>query len=266
MKKIYLMFAAAILYSCMFSSCSKPEERITGEAEAAEIDVGVKIPGRLAAIMVHEGESVRKGQNLAMLESKEIDAKKKTAEAALKEAKEQFDFAGKSYARVKSLFEKGVLSRQQYDETKYKHEAARQKAEAMQGTVNEVNAYYEELYLKSPIDGEVTGIISRAGEIVSAGYPVLTVMDTSDKWITFNLREDKLPGIKKGDVLEAEIPALGKKMPVRVFYISALGAFAKWKATDELGSFDLKTFEVRARPEEPDENLRPGMSAFIRKN
>ena len=91
-------------------------------------------------------------------------------------------------------------------------------------------------------------------------------MDPSDKWITFNLREDKLPGLKKGDDVEAEIPALGVKIRAKVFYISALGAFAKWKATDELGSFDLKTFEVRARPENTMEDLRPGMSVFIQKN
>ena len=265
MNKIYL-FCAAMLFAGAFSACSKNAERITGEAEAADIDVGVKVPGRLAEIFVHEGDAVKKGDKLAMLESKELDAKKKTAEAALKEAKEQFDFAGKSYNRVKTLFEKGVLPKQQYDETKYKYEAARQKVEAMQGTMNEVNAYYDELYLKAPIDGEVTGIISRAGEIVAAGYPVLTLMDPADKWIVFNLREDKLPGLKKGDTVEAEIPALGKKIPMKITYISALGAFAKWKATDELGTFDLKTFEVRAKADTPMDDIRPGMTAFIRKN
>ena len=264
MRKIYLLCAAALIAGT-FTACSKPADRITGEAEAAEIDVGVKVPGRLAEIFVHEGDTVKKGDKLAMLESKELDAKKKTAEAALKEAKEQFDFAGKSFNRVKNLFQTGVLPKQQYDETKYKYEAARQKVEAVQGTVNEVNAYYDELYLKAPIDGEVTGIISRAGEIVAAGYPVLTLMDPSDKWITFNLREDKLTGLKKGDIVEAEIPALGVKTQAKVFYISALGAFAKWKATDELGSFDLKTFEVRVRLENDMADLRPGMSAFISK-
>lgn len=264
MNRFYIMCVAAMI-ATLLSGCSKPAERITGEAEAAEIDVGVKVPGRLAEIYVHEGDSVKKGDNLAMLESKELDAKKKTAEAALKEAREQFDFAGKSYNRVKNLFEKGVLPKQQYDETKYKYEAARQKVEAMQGTMNEVNAYYEELYLKAPIDGEVTSIISRAGEIVAAGYPVLTLMDPSDKWVVFNLREDKLPGLKKGDLVEAEFPALGKKIQMKITYISALGAFAKWKATDELGTFDLKTFEVRAKADSAMDEIRPGMTAFIRR-
>ncbi|MBP5286364.1 MAG: efflux RND transporter periplasmic adaptor subunit [Elusimicrobiales bacterium] len=265
MKKI-MLFLIPLILLLPFCGCSPQKERITGEVEAAETDVGVKVPGRLEALFVREGDSVKKGQKLAALESKELAAKKKTAEAALKEAKEQFDFASKSYNRVKNLFDTGVLPRQQYDETKYKYEAARQKVEATQGVLNEVNAYFEELYLKAPIDGEVTGIISRAGEIVASGYPVLTLMDTSDKWITFNLREDKLPGLKKGDYVDAEIPALGVRIRAKVFYISALGAFAKWKATDELGSFDLKTFEVRARPENTMEDLRPGMSVFIQKN
>lgn len=262
MKNIFLLLMS-VLFCTLCCACSKPAERITGEAEAAEIDVGVKVPGRLAELFVREGDIVKKGQKLAKLESKEIDAKKKTAEAALKEAEEQFAFAGKSYNRVKSLYEKGVLPKQQYDETNYKYEAARQKVEATKGILNEVKAYYDELYLKAPIDGEVTSVISRAGEIVSAGYPVLTIMDPSDKWIVFNLREDKLKGLKKGDMLLAEIPALNKKTNLKVFYISALGAFAKWKATDELGSFDLKTFEARARTEQPLDDLRPGMTVFI---
>lgn len=258
-----LFCISMVLSLAVLCACAKTQERITGEAEAAEIDVGVKIAGRLAAIYVKEGNTVAKGQKLAALESKELAAKKKTAEAALKEAKEQFDFASKSYIRIKNLYETGVLPKQQYDETKYKYEAAKQKVEATKGILNEVDAYYEDLYLKSPIDGEVTEIISREGEIVAAGYPVITLINPSDKWLVFNIREDMLAGLEKGTELQAEIPALSKTVPVKISYISALGAFAKWKATDELGSFDLKTFEIRARTQAPLAELRPGMTAYI---
>lgn len=263
MKKINL--AVCLLLAVFNLGCSKQTERITGEAEAAEIDVSVKTPGRIASILVREGDSVKKGQRLAYMESKELSAKMETAGAAVKEAKEQFDFASKSYSRMSNLFKTGVVPRQQFDEVNYKYEAARQKVTATQGVLNEVQAYYDELFIKAPIDGEIVEVISREGEIVSAGYPVFTMINPKDQWVVFNLREDKLVGIKKGDVMNVEFPALGKTFPMKVSYISALGAFAKWKATNELGSFDLKTFEVRARSDEPIPDVRPGMTAFITK-
>jgi HlyD family secretion protein len=48
-----------------------------------------------------------------------------------------------------------------------------------------------------------------------------------------------------------------------VYYISPLGSFATWRATRETGGFDVRTFEVRARPSKPIDGLRPGMSALI---
>ena len=141
---------------------------------------------------------MRRDQRIGYLESKELDAKLKTVQAALAEANQQFDFATKSYERVKNLFETGVVPKQQYDEAKYKYEASRQKVKATEGQLNEVQAYFDELFIKSPIDGEVVQNVSREGEIVSPGYPIFTVLNLSDQWVVFNLREDKLPAIKKG--------------------------------------------------------------------
>ena len=258
-----LTIALCLALGCAAGCSREKSQPVTGEAEAAEIDVGVKTPGRISKVLVNEGDSVKKGQRLAYMESKELDAKMTAVQAALTEAREQFDFASKTYDRVKNLFDTGVVPKQQYDEAKYKYEAARQKVSATEGQLAEVQAYYDELFIKSPIDGEVTDVVSREGEIVSAGYPVFTLINPADQWVVFNLREDKLPGIKKGDVLQAEFPALGKKFPMKVTYISALGQFAKWKATNELGSFDLKTFEVRLRADRPLPDVRPGMTVFV---
>ncbi|HNW44417.1 MAG TPA: efflux RND transporter periplasmic adaptor subunit [Elusimicrobiales bacterium] len=258
----HILLPLCLALAC--AGCARDRhELVTGEAEAAEIDVGVKTPGRIARMLVHEGDAVKKGQRLAYMESRELGAKLSSVQAALEEARQQFDFASKSYERVKNLSETGVLPKQQYDEAKYKHEAARQKVSATEGQLGEVQAYYDELFIKAPIDGEVADVVSREGEIVSAGYPVFTLTNPADQWVVFNLREDKLPGLKKGDTLQAEFPALGKKYPMKVTYLSALGQFAKWKATNELGSFDLKTFEVRLRADAPIPDVRPGMTAFV---
>lgn len=263
MKTTLLALVTAVgLLACY--GCSNHGEVITGEVDATEVDVGIKIPGRLSQITVKEGDLVKKDQILGNLESKELDAKLQTVQAAQREAAEQFEFAHNSFNRIKNLYETGVVPKQQYDEAKYKFEAARQKVGGTNGQFNEVKANYGELLLKAPIDGEVVQIVSHAGEIVSPGYPVVTVLDLKDQWVVVNLREDKLKDVQKGKKIEVSFPALGdKKYPFTVTYISALGAFAKWKATNEQGSFDLKTFEVRARSEQPIESLRPGMTALV---
>jgi HlyD family secretion protein len=256
---ICLLIAGLILCSCG----GQKKEVITGEVDATEIDVGIKVAGRLAKIDVHEGDYVKKDQLLGHLESKELEAKLRTVQAACKEAEEQFALAEKTYNRRKNLFDTNVIPKQQYDEALYKYNAARQKIEATKGQLNEVKAYYDELIIKAPIDGEIVQVVSHPGEIVAPGYPVITILDPKDQWITFNLREDKLAGIQKGKQIQVTFPALGKTYPFTITYISALGNFAKWKATNDQGNFDLKTFETRARSNEPIENLRPGMTAII---
>ena len=132
------------------------------------------------------------------------------------------------------------------------------------GAVAEATSYVDDNALRSAVDGQVMVKVVEQGELVSPGLPVLTVVDLSDQWITVNVREDRLAGLKIGDTLSAVIPALGSdRHRFTVYYISPLGSFATWRATRESGGFDVRTFEVRARPQRPLEGMRPGMSALI---
>ena len=90
----------------------------------------------------------------------------------------------------------------------------------------------------------------------------IAVMD--DMWGTFNIREDQLKGLKIGDTFNAYIPAFDKEIKMKVYYIKDQGAYAVWKATKSNGQYDLKTFEVKAKPLTKIEGLRPGMSLIIK--
>lgn len=258
--KLFLIFAVAVLF---ITGCSTEKKTISGEIDASEIDVGVKVPGRLAEIFVAEGDSVKKGQILGRLEGKELDAKLKTVNASLKEANEQLILAEKTYKRINNLYKKGVVPKQQFDETSYKYKAAKQKVQAVKGQKDEVMAYYDELTITAPIDGEVIQIISNPGELVATGYPILTILNNNDMWAVFNIREDELKNVHKGDLHFVYIPALDETYEMEVIYISALGTFATWKPTKQQGNYDLKTFEVRIKSKEKIKNLRPGMTAVL---
>jgi HlyD family secretion protein len=101
------------------------------------------------------------------------------------------------------------------------------------------------------------------GEFVSPGVPLLTLVDLSDIWLRFDLREDLVKGLKVGDRFEVRVPALGdKSVTVEVRTIATRGEYAGWRATRATGDFDLRTFAVRAYPVDTVPNLRPGMSAY----
>jgi HlyD family secretion protein len=223
----------------------------------------VKVSGRIAEIFVTEGQIVEKGDILGRLEGKELDAKLKTVNAALKEAEDQYKLAKKTYQRIKTLYKDGVVPKQQFDEIEYKYNASLQKINAVQGQKNEIMAYYDELTITAPIDGEITQIISHPGELVATGYPIITMLDINDMWVVLNIREDILNNLQKDKEIKVYIPALRKSFNMKITYVAAMASFATWKPTNQQNNYDLKTFEVRAKSEENIENLRPGMTAVV---
>lgn len=189
----------------------------------------------------------------SLYEEKVVPAQKRDeAETQLKSAKETANAA-------KAMWEKAKNGTRMEDKT-----TAQSLVERAEGIINEVKSYVTETSIYAPIDGEVANIIAESGELVAAGYPVVTLVKLSDCWVTFNLREDLLAGIKKGSIIPAKFPALNnREVKLQVTYINLLGSYATWNATKTSGDFDMKTFEVRAVPVEKVENLRPGMSAIV---
>ena len=196
----------------------------------------------------------------------------------------------KSYERMQALHAQKVVSDQKFDEVEAQYRAAqattraahsqyqmavngaRQEdkdaavalVERANAAVELVNSYRDEIRLTSPSDGIVADIYPKVGELVGQGAPIMTIQDLDDMWFTFNVREDRLKGMQNGDWIQLSIPALdGRRVSARVYYLAARESYATWKATREIGEFDTRTFEVRARPEGRVEGLRPGMSAIM---
>ena len=181
------------------------------------------------------------------------------------------------------MHDEGVIPTQKLDEARAKYQAAQDNYNMLVtgsriedklsaaanvkraiGANDEVQSYLKENTIVAPIDGVITEINVEEGELVGAGYPIVTIVDDNDCWVVFNLREDLLAKIKDGTEFNVKIPAIGKEpVKVRVNYISVMGDFANWRATKAKGDFDMKTFEVRAVPVEKVDGLRAGMSAVF---
>lgn len=203
------------------------------------------------------------------------------------------DITKKSFDRVQRLYDKGVLPAQKRDEVEAQYKAALATASAAKsqydmamngaeaedkeaamalvnrakGAVKEVESYLRETTLTSPIDGEISEIYPKRGELVGTGAPIMSIVDMNDIWFSFNVREDLLGSMKLGSTFKVKIPALNnQEVEVKISYLKALASYATWKATKTSGQFDVKTFEVRARPTQKVADLRPGMTALVEKS
>ena len=214
----------------------------------------------------------------------------KMAEEVWVKAKADLELAKTTHQRMTNLYNNNVIPLQRKDEMEalyksaiaeeraayYQYEMAKAGAQsedkattyslvmAAQGTVEEVMSVLKDGALTAPVDGQVAKKYINESELVGIGTPLLSIILINKAFVSFNIREDLMPHFRMNKIIRVDIPAIGKKdIPFRINYISPLGSFATWKSTKEKGSYDLKTFEIRAVPTTTIEDLRPGMSALM---
>lgn len=298
------------------------DETIEGEVEVTEYRVSSKLPGRIVELRVKEGDYVRVGDTLAILEVPEVDAQKRVAEATSEathaaeeltdagarreqvqrnyqmtvQAQSAADIAHKTYTRMQNLYDEGVVSGQKRDEAlaawkvaeaqakaaksqyeltlsgarKEERRLAAKNTQAARSAVDVVSSLLRETVQVSAVEGEVSDVYPHVGELVGLGSPIMSIAVMKDLWGTFNVREDQLEGMNMGQTFKAMVPAFRKdgkdrEIAMKVYYVKDQGSYAVWKATKATGQYDLKTFEVKARPVGKAEGLRPGMSLVVRR-
>ncbi|MGP9543629.1 HlyD family secretion protein [Psychrobacter sp. AOP7-B1-25] len=318
-----LIFLGIIAYGLYKSNAHSEPEMITlqGQMQMQQTSIAAKVPGRIAQIMVTEGDTVTAGQQLIEMDSPEINAKINQARAGKRIAQSQLDkaengarpqeiaqakaawqankaasdLAENTYQRVNRLYEEGLMARQKRDEayaqylaTQDQTEAARLQYDlALEGTrtedvfaataqvaqvdakLDEALVAKEEANLRSPIAGIVDNVIVSAGEVIGQGVPLLTLVDTNNQWVVLNVTESYLNQFAIGQTFTGTIPALSSvdkpyTKQFTVYASSSLSDFATWRPTNNDDGFDVRTFEVKARPSKPDARIRSGMSVVIR--
>ena len=312
-------FVAVVIIVALigYFALDRDPDIMQGQVEVSEYRVSSKVPGRILELRVKEGDYVKAGDTLAILDAPEVRAKMEQARSAenaasalelkaqngarkeqiqgafsvLQQAKAGLEIAEKSYNRVQRLFDEGVISAQKRDEAYANYKAMEAQCKAAQsqydmavngarmedklaaaaqvgrakGAVNEVNSYINETVQIAQMEGEVSDVYPKVGELVGTGSPIMSIAVMQDMWGTFNIREDQLNGMKVGSEFTAFVPAFNKEIKMKVYYLKDQGSYAVWKATKANGQYDLKTFEVKARPMEKLDGLRPGMSLIIKK-
>ena len=252
-------------------------------------DTLVHIHSSLADAQLTQAEAM---EEVAKAQNRKVDAGTrsqiiKAAYDMLQQANAAVTITEKTYRRMENLYNQGVMSEQKRDEAKAAYDAAvaaRSAAEsqyslakagaqkedkestaalvsAAGGGVAQVQAVLEDSYLTAPYDGTIDQIYPEAGELVSMGAPIMSLLRKDKRWITFNVREELLVDLTMGKKIKVMVPALGRKdIEAEIYYIRDMGSYATWHSTKATGSWDSRTFEIKARPTEEVANLRPGMS------
>ena len=127
-----------------------------------------------------------------------------------------------------------------------------------------MQSYLDDSYLIAPCDGEVVELYAKLGDLIGTGSPVVSVLDMSEYWFNFSIREDKLKGLTTGQTVQVRVPALGEQTyTCLVRKVQAMASYATWRATKINGQYDVRSFDVKVVPLAPIEGLYPGMTAIL---
>lgn len=212
------------------------------------------------------------------------------AEDAFHQAEYGAQVLRKTYDRMKQLHDEGVVSTQQWDEVDFRYRAAAEQRDAAferfrmvkagarteekdaayaltlqaRNAVAEAESYFDESTLRAPLAGVVDKKIVDPGELVAPGYPLVTIVDPQQWWVIVNVPETVVGSLAVGQELVCKAPSRnGGAIRMRVASVGVMSDFATRKATNEMNSFDIRTFEVKLVPVDAHDPMFEGASMLV---
>lgn len=207
-------------------------------------------------------------------------------------AQQQMDLMSKTYSRFQNLYSEGVVSGQERDVIYFKYKAAQKELETAKLNVqllergsnkemkNSAQAIFNQAEkaekltqeikdnasLKAPVSGTISTIVSKKGEMVNAGYPMMTIQKDDSFFVKFNLRQNQMAKIDKGSLVTIKIPGcIPETMKGKVSELAPALGYADWIPEKQNGEFELRTFQIKVKPEnlQSVKGLRSGMTAQL---
>jgi HlyD family secretion protein len=234
-------------------------EKVVADAELDRIKVGT----RPEIIAQRKAEIDRAAADLTLAQqtynrTQQLAARQFAPQSKLDEDANALTLAQRRLDQAKLAHDEAVRGF-----TAEEHQIAEANVTKAAAKIDTIKALVDQLAITAPIASQVYQIPVEEGEVVTPGLPLMSLVDLGDIWLGSSLREDLIAGLKVGDRFTVKVPALGnRKITAQVRVIAAKGEYAGWRATRATGDFDLRTFAIRAYPEEKTDGLRPGMSVY----
>lgn len=259
------------------------EEQIVARMKTSEIETIQSQVADAVEIARNQMDKVNRGVEPEVLAS---------AKNLQQIAQQQMDLMSKTYSRFQNLYSEGVVSGQERDVIYFKYKAAQKELETAKLNVqllergsnkemkNSAQAIFNQAEkaeklareikdnasLKAPVSGTISTIVSKKGEMVNAGYPMMTIQKDDSFFVKFNLRQNQMAKIDKGSLVTIKIPGcIPETMKGKVSELAPALGYADWVPEKQNGEFELRTFQIKVKPEnlQSVKGLRSGMTAQL---
>ena len=260
-----------------------------GRLESTEVQIASKVPGRLAEVLVDEGDKVTRGQLLARIDTRTMEAQRSQAEAEVLRARENFAaaqatvqlrqseqlLASQELKRIKELSLRRYASQQQLDQQQARFDtsnsavvAARAQLAAIKAAIGAAEAQVAQLTseiddssLRAPLDGVIQLRLAEPGEVLGAGGRVLLLIDPGDQYMNLYLPASTAGRLTVGDEARIVLDALpDQALPAKIAFVAAKAQFTP-KQVETRDERQKLVFRVKLRLTAPDAvpQAKPGM-------
>ncbi|NWB86092.1 biotin/lipoyl-binding protein [Pseudomonas gingeri] len=260
-----------------------------GRLEATEVQIASKTPGRLAEVLVNEGDKVTRGQLLARLDTRTLEAQRNQAEAEVLRARENLAanqanvqlrqsellLAGQELKRFRELSQRGFASGQVIDQQQARYDTSTAALTAAKAQVSATNAAIgaaqaqvaqltseiDDSSLRAPLDGIIQLRLAEPGEVLGAGGRVLLLIDPNDQYMNLYLPASVVGRLTQGDDARILLDALPEHpLPAKVAFVAAKSQFTP-KEVETRDERQKLVFRVKLRLTEPAAvpQAKPGM-------
>ena len=170
--------------------------------------VASEVDGLVEALLVREGRTVRKGQALVQLRTRDLELRLEAAEAGLREAEARLRQAEGDLERNRGLFDEGILSASQFDASRYERDAWRGRSDQLSAEISRIRLDVERSSVKAPFSGVVVAERCEVGEWVGRGDPVAEMVSLHDLEVRVEVPERYFSELERGAEARVSFAAL----------------------------------------------------------
>lgn len=214
--------------------------------------VSAKISGRIEQVFVQEGQAVKAGDPLVKLETVELNNSTRQAMDSVRKSQANYELALNDYNRYQTLYDKGAVSEQQFDNAKAKLKSAEADLSSAQASQSSAEQQYSYGLITSPVDGVVANKAATIGQVVSPGTALMVVQDIHQVYAVINVEQKELGRIKVGQKGSVTLDAYPGKVFEGVVELM----------NPEAGSAN-RMFRTKLKIDNAGEELKPGMFANV---
>ncbi|TET16566.1 MAG: efflux RND transporter periplasmic adaptor subunit [Candidatus Cloacimonadota bacterium] len=230
-----------------------------------EVNISSDIMGKLIKLNVEDGDQVKMAQIVAELERTREEAAVEIARSSLLSAKAHYELKRSTFERKQKLFEKSLISREEYEAGKTEYTMAKLAVDERRANLKNALENLEKTIIRSPLDGVVTLLNVEEGEIVvtgtmnNPGTVLMVLSDLANMEVECDVDESDIVDLELDQIAEIEVDAFGDTVFSGHVVEISNAAKTRYSGTQE----EVTNFLVKVAFDSTDSRLRPGMSSSV---